>query len=405
LSFKSQLPYNGKEHKFFIGGHNEEIPNWITDNRCTRDWRILCLYDLFSKEETPKQETRKTTIKKVKEPEKSGETIKASDYSDSDNWLAKPSEITSQADVFMLYPTAYAQKDKNSSPVAKIDDATMRAGAQVFLATQGSAFDTSGNIYAPYYRQLDANWLYSKSKAEQNEYVDGVPKADVYAAFDYYIKHENNNRPFILVGHSQGARMIKAIMYDYFKNNPGVSDRMIAAYVLGQSVTQQEMNDNPQVKFATGPDDTGVVVSYNTVSPDFTGELPTWDEGALAINPINWRTDGTPATAAENLGSYVRNDNGDYTKVMNLADATVDGTRGLVVSSTVDKAKYEMPESTRKLYPAGSYLNNDISFYYYNLQQNAENREAQYFATHPQQTTDTAQTDQSVTDQNQQTVQ
>lgn len=340
-------------------------------------------YTTMNNKEATKQETRKTSIKQV-EPKKAGETIKASDYSNSDNWLAKPTEITSQADVFMLYPTAYAQKNKNSSPIAKISNATMRAGAQVFLASQGSAFETSGNIFAPYYRQLDANWLYSKSKTEQNEYFDGVPKADVYAAFDYYIKHENNNRPFILVGHTQGARMIKTIMYDYFKNNPGVSDRMIAAYVLGQSVTQQEMNDNPQVKFATGPDDTGVVVSYNTVAPNFSGELPTWDDGALAINPINWKTDGTPATAEENLGSYVRSKSGDYTKVMSLADATVDTTRGLVVSSTVDQAEYEMPESTRKLYPAGSYLNNDISFYYYNLQQNAENREAQYFAAHPQ---------------------
>ncbi|GAA2911377.1 DUF3089 domain-containing protein [Enterococcus pseudoavium] len=351
-------------------------------------------YTTMNKKEEPKQETRKTSIK-AKDPEKAGEKITASDYSNADNWLAKPTELTSQADVFMLYPTAYAQKNENSSPVAKIDNPTMRAGAQVFLATQGSAFDTSGNIFAPYYRQLDANWLLTKSKAEQNEYVDGVPKADVIAAFDYYIKHENNNRPFILVGHSQGARMIKAIMYDYFKNNPGVSDRMIAAYVLGQSVTQQEMNDNPQVKFATGPDDTGVVVSYNTVAPNFTGELPTWDEGALAINPINWQTDGTPAPAAENLGSYVRNDNGDYSKVMNLADATVDPTKGLVVASSVDKAKYEMPESTRKIFPEGSFHNNDISFYYYNLQQNAENREAQYFASHPQQTTEADQTEQA----------
>lgn len=367
-------------------------------------------YTTMNKNEEPKEETRKTSIK-VKEPEKAGETIQASDYSKANNWLTEPTEITSQADVFMLYTTAYAQKNKNTSPIAKIDNDSMRAGAQVFLASQGSAFETSGNIFAPYYRQLDANWLLSKSKEEQNQYVDGVPKADVMAAFDYYIKHKNNNRPFILVGHSQGARLIKSIMYDYFKQNPGVSNRMIAAYVLGQSVTQQEMNDNPQVKFATGPDDTGVVVSYNTVAPDFTGELPTWDQGALAINPINWRTDATPATAAENLGSYIRNDSGDYTKVMNFADATVDPARGLVLSSIADKAKYEMPESTRKLYPAGSYLNNDISFYYYNLQQNAENREAQYFATHPQQSTQTSdanqpvQEDQQATDPNQQPVQ
>ncbi|WP_407856487.1 DUF3089 domain-containing protein [Enterococcus hailinensis] len=341
-------------------------------------------YTTMNNKEEPKEETCKTSVK-TKDPEKAGETIKATDYSDADNWLAKPTEITNQADVFMLYPSAYARKDTDASPIAKIDNASMRAGAQVFLASQGSAFETSGNIYAPYYRQLDSNWLLSKSKTEQNEYIDGVPKADVMAAFDYYIKHENNNRPFILVGHSQGARMLKAVMYDYFKANPGVSDRMIASYVIGQSVTQQEMTDNPQVKFATGADDTGVVISYNTVASDFTGQLPTWDEGALAINPINWTTDGTTATAAENLGSYVRNDSGDYMKEMNLADATVDTTRGLVVCSTADEAKYSMPESTRKIFPQGSYLNNDISFYYYNLQANAENRVAQYLAAHPDQ--------------------
>jgi hypothetical protein len=44
----------------------------------------------------PKQETRKTTIKKAKEPEKAGEAIKASDYSNADNWLAKPTEIISE---------------------------------------------------------------------------------------------------------------------------------------------------------------------------------------------------------------------------------------------------------------------------------------------------------------------
>ena len=44
----------------------------------------------FTSEEAPKQEARKTTIKKAKEPEKAGEAIKASDYSNADNWLAKP---------------------------------------------------------------------------------------------------------------------------------------------------------------------------------------------------------------------------------------------------------------------------------------------------------------------------
>lgn len=55
-------------------------------------------YTTMNNKEEPKEETRKTSVK-TKDPEKAGETIKATDYSDADNWLAKPTEITNQADV------------------------------------------------------------------------------------------------------------------------------------------------------------------------------------------------------------------------------------------------------------------------------------------------------------------
>ena len=38
------------------------------------------------------------------------------------------------------------------------------------------------------------------------KFLGEIPKADVFAAFDYYIKHYNNGRPFILAGHSQGSQ-------------------------------------------------------------------------------------------------------------------------------------------------------------------------------------------------------
>lgn len=328
-----------------------------------------------------KEDTKQSAA--VETPAKKGDTIEASDYHDVDNWLAKTTDPTEPADVFILYPTAY-QKQGNQSPVSKIDNLSMRAGAQVFLANQGSAFESSGNVFAPYYRQLDANWLLSQSKEKQEEYVNGVPKADVLAAFHYYIENYNNGRPFILVGHSQGAAMVKEILFDYLKKNPEVNERMVAAYVLGQSVTQAELEANPQAKFASGPDDTGVIISYNTISANFSGELSTSAPGAIAINPITWTRDDTPAPVEANLGSYVRNDEGNYEKAMGIADARVDTARGLVICSTADVSRYGMPESARKIFPEGSFHNNDISFYYYNLQQNAENRVAQYLAAHPQ---------------------
>ncbi|MGM0214796.1 DUF3089 domain-containing protein [Enterococcus sp. AZ109] len=344
---------------------------------------IAALVFLSACDQKEKKTETKESSAAVETPAKTGDVIEASDYNDVDNWLAKTTDPTEPADVFILYPTAY-QKQGNQSPLSKIDNLSMQAGAQVFLANQGSAFESSGNVFAPYYRQLDANWLLTQSAEKQSEYVNGVPKADVMAAFDYYIEHYNNGRPFILVGHSQGASMVKEILFDYLKNRPEVNERMIAAYVLGQSVTQAELNANPQTSFATGPDDTGVIISYNTVSPTFEGELSTSAPGAVAINPISWTRDETPAPVEANLGSYVRNEEGNYVKTMGVADARVDTARGLVICSTADVSRYGMPESARKIFPEGSFHNNDISFYYYSLQQNAENRVTQYLAAHPE---------------------
>lgn len=346
---------------------------------------VALYFAFYSGDEQRNDQTATSTTATVDEPKKAGDDIKATDYSKATNWLEQGEDNTKTTDVFMLYPTAYAQKEKDDSPVSTISNASMQAGAQVFMATQGSAFEASGNVYAPYYRQLDATWWLSKDKSEQQDYIQGVPKADVLAAFDYYINNLNNGRPFILVGHSQGAAMVKEILFDYMKEHPELNDRLVAAYVLGQSVTQAELDQNPGIHFAQGADDNQSVISYNTVSPNFTGELSTWEEGSLAINPLNWTTDGTPADVTQNLGSYVRNsETGEYERVDNLADATVDTTRGLLICSSVDQATYEMPKSAQKIFPSGSYHNNDISFYYYNLQANAENRVAQYLALHPE---------------------
>ena len=121
---------------------------------------------------------------------------------------------------------------------------------------------------------------------------------------------------------------------------------MVAAYVIGYSVTQQELADNPHLKFAEGPDDTGVIISYNTVSADFEGNLSTALPGAVTINPISWTREEKTAASSENAGSYVMGGAG-YEKMMGLADATVDAERGLIICSTADVERYGMPEAMR----------------------------------------------------------
>ena len=89
-------------------------------------------------------------------------------------------------------------------------------------------------------------------------------RTDVYAALDYYFENFNDGRPFILAGHSQGSMMIRLILDEYFSIHPELSERMIAAYAIGESFPKDWLSEHPYVKFAEGEDDTGVIVAWNT---------------------------------------------------------------------------------------------------------------------------------------------
>lgn len=55
--------------------------------------------------------------------------------------------------------------------------------------------------------------------------------------------------------------MTGMILDEYMDCHPEEYSRMIAAYVIGFSVTRRFMSANPHLRFAEREDDTGVVVS------------------------------------------------------------------------------------------------------------------------------------------------
>ena len=312
---------------------------------------------------------------------KEGDDIIATDYSDINNWLTVAEYPDEPVDVFVLYPTMYSPGEGDPI-VAFINNEGMRTGALGFVDKVASAFNTAGNMFAPYYRQLDAVWTLTLPAGERDQYINGVPKTDVTAAFDHYIQNFNNGRPFIIVGHSQGSSMAKALLFDYMSENPTVYERLVAAYVIGYSVTQDELDEHTHLKFAENATDTGVIISYNTVSEGFTGELSTWLPNSIAINPMNWSRTDVTAEASANRGSFVDVGNG-YEKVMGLADATVDTERGLLICSTADVSIFGMPESAGDVFPRDSFHGQDISFYYFDLRKNAEDRVQRFLADNP----------------------
>ena len=206
-----------------------------------------------------------------------------------------------------------------------------------------------------------------------------MPYDDVTAALDYYFENYNDARPFIIAGHSQGAALTKFLLEGCFKEHPDRYERMVAAYPIGYAVTKGELEANPHMKFATGETDTGVIISWNTEGKKNGQEnvstlvlLP----GAISINPLNWKLDDTYASANENLGSFMANEETGECKFADVgADAQVDTARGVVVTNA-DCEPVPLPE----FMGPDSRHDNDYSLYYNNIKDNVAKRIAAYLA-------------------------
>jgi len=154
--------------------------------------------------------------------------------------------------------------------------------------------------------------------------------------------------------------------------------------VPGYSVTREYLSENPFLRFAKGPSDTRVLISWNTEATSTAAPNPVLLDGALAINPITWTRGETTATAAQNRGSIrldpatggrpVRDAQGHILRVMGLADARVDKARGVVVCSTVQAKDYAVG------FPLGVYHTFDFPFYFFDVRANAAQRIHSYFA-------------------------
>ena len=295
------------------------------------------------------------------------------DYADSNNWLAI--NYTGKAvDVVYFYPTTFIPSEEGASIVADIDDAGMRSGAQEVYESQATLFEGDCNIYAPYYRQVDATYALTLSPEGEEDLLRRSAAHDPSDALDHYFEHYNDGRPFILAGHSQGSEVLTMILSDYMTKHPELLDRMVAAYVIGYSVTERYIAENPHLRFAECADDTGVIISYNTEGPGNDGfSNAVVKDGAISINPINWKRDGTYADRSEGLGSRIGG-----VAITGLVDAKVDLERGVVVCTTVDPSDYAIPAPADKIFGPESYHKCDYEFYYYDLRENVKNRIAAF---------------------------
>jgi len=305
----------------------------------------------------------------------------APDYSRKDCWYKIP-EITKEFDTFFIHPTEYLASDESDPDYAALDNPDMVDGVKnIDHRFMASVYEDSTNVFIPYYRQASMRVqinAWKKTGDIRNALKNHSPYADITAALDYYFRNYNNGRPFIIASHSQGSAICTLVLENYFKEHPEYYGRMVAAYVIGFSVTKDFLEANPHLKFATGESDTGVIISWNTEGPENVENnspnavvMPN----AVSINPLNWKLDDTYAPASLNLGSLVLNEKTGGAEIRDIgADAQVVPGRGVIVTN----ARYEPMQGLPDVFGTQSFHNGDYPFYYNNIRDNVSKRIAAY---------------------------
>lgn len=211
------------------------------------------------------------------------------------NWYDDGRQVDeSLADVFYLVSTdVLTAVDANGGQryISTLNEGD-RAAITPEMAKVAKSMGDSLNFFCPYYRQFTLEAL----DLAQDAYRDTVQIVleDVWEAFSYYLDKLNNGRPFALVGFSQGAMYIPELVarMDEFQYS-----RMCGAYMMGYRLSADDLK-RPHLRAASSADDIGSVVSFNSAASK-DAFWPLVNGGAVTcINPLNWKTDSTPATLA-----------------------------------------------------------------------------------------------------------
>ena len=292
------------------------------------------------------------------------------DYSQPENWAYFAIGEEKHADLFLVCPTVDMLDEYNMS----MTDGSTKASFLGALNMERGIYEETTRMYAPYYRQA-AMKVYDLDAAEREPYMV-LAYSDVSAAFFWYLENENDGRPIILAGFSQGADMCYRLLAEYFSDDELFS-QLIAVYAIGWPCTEEMTFRYPQIRPAQAENDTGVVISFDCEAPEVT-ETFIYPAGqkVYSINPLNWRTDNTPADKAENPGACFTSYSGKIKREeAALCGCYLDETRGVIKVTDIAAADY--PPVVPGL-PDGAYHIYDYQFFFRSLQINVNVRTEHY---------------------------
>lgn len=180
-------------------------------------------------------------------------------------WTADPN---AQVDCFYVYPTVSTDQTPNSDMIP--DPAEKNVVQQQF-----ARFASKCRPYAPIYRQVTLAGLLPMLRPGATTRLDqGVQYDDVRDAWNYYLRHDNLGRAFVLVGHSQGSIVLTRLIREEIEGKP-IQSRMLSAILAGTTIAVPKGQDVggsfQQVPLCRSASQLGCVITFasfrSTVAP------------------------------------------------------------------------------------------------------------------------------------------
>jgi len=239
------------------------------------------------------------------------------DYASAEHWAARPGMAgvnhaemlpvgvdhvplrERAADVFFVHGTSVFEPVWNAEP--DHTDTNWRADS-FGLAQQASVFSACCRIFAPRYRQ--SGMFSFVSGGEEGRAALSLAYDDVRDAFMHYLSVVDDNRPFILAGHSQGSVHILRLLKELIEGTP-LAERLVAVYAIGYWLPDDFHPRLSATPVCERADQTGCVVSWDSymeggdrsVATPRIGIFEEMDYGprqegkGLCINPLSWKRD------------------------------------------------------------------------------------------------------------------
>ncbi len=163
-------------------------------------------------------------------------------------------------DCFYVYPTI-SQAPTGNSPL------TAGPGENRAVAMQFAPFNSVCRPFAPVYRQVTLAGLASVLRGQGMPVDQQIGLNDVREAWRHYLAHDNQGRGVVLIGHSQGTRMLTELIKRDIEGKPQ-QKLIVSALLIGLNVEVAAGADVggtfKQMPLCRRADQTGCVVAYTT---------------------------------------------------------------------------------------------------------------------------------------------